>query len=177
MKFVETPLKGAYVIEPSLFADDRGFFTRAFCLETLNEHGINFTPIQANHAGSTQAGTLRGLHYQNSEYAEAKLFRCISGKLFDVIVDLRKNSSSYLQWFGIELTAENKKMIYVPKGFAHGYLTLTSDTEAYYLVDTLYNPQSEHGLRWDDPVLNIDWPSTQHLILSDKDQAWRLLNI
>ena len=177
MKFIETPLKGAYVIEPNLIGDERGFFTRAFCLKTFEEHGISFSPIQSNHAGSALVGTLRGLHYQDGEHAEAKLFRCIQGSLFDVIVDVREESPTYLQWFGTELSAENKKMMFVPKGFAHGYLTLSANAEAYYLVDAFYEPKSEHGLRWDDPSLNIDWPLTQDLVLSDKDQSWSLLNI
>jgi dTDP-4-dehydrorhamnose 3,5-epimerase len=175
MNFIETPIAGAYVIEPKLLGDERGFFTRAFCLDTFKQKGIDFQPLQSNHAASAKRGTLRGLHYQSGEAGEAKLVRCIKGAIFDVLVDTREDSPTYLKWFGCELSAENKHMLFVPKGFAHAYLTLTDDSEVYYLVDQVYTPEAECGMRWNDPKLSIDWPITDGLTISDKDQKWDLL--
>lgn len=175
MKFNPTPIDGVVVIEPTLFGDERGFFTRAFCNKTFSDNGTEFVPVQANHAASQHAGTLRGLHYQTGEHAEDKLMRCIKGTAFDVAVDMRPGSKTYLQWFGCELSAENKHMLLIPKGCAHGYLTLADDTEMYYLSSNDYAPDAEAGIRWDDPKLGIIWPATDQLVLSDKDQQWPLL--
>lgn len=175
MKIKPTPLAGLFEIEPQLRGDARGFFTRAFCLRSLSEQEINFIPVQANHASSSVAGTLRGLHFQKNEHAEDKLMRCIKGAIFDVAVDLRPGSETYLKWFGCELSEANKKMLLVPRGFAHGYLTLTANTEVYYLVTNYYAPRAEGGLKWDDPKIGIDWPLSSKPILSEKDESWPLL--
>ncbi len=175
MKIIKTPLVGVFKIEPTLFGDNRGFFTRAFCQETFHEANIKFIPVQANHAASACKATLRGLHYQRGEFAEDKLMRCIKGAIFDVAVDLREKSASYLHWFGCELTAENKQMLLIPKGCAHGYMTLQDDSEVYYLTTSNYTPESESGLRWDDPKIAIKWPIITNLTISDKDRNWVLL--
>lgn len=171
----ETPLAGAFVIETKPVGDARGFFARAFCQDTFAKAGVNFSPVQANHAASAQRGTLRGLHYQAAPHAEMKLVRCIKGAVFDVMVDMREDSSTYLQWYGAELSAENKRMLLVPEGFAHGYLTLTDDSEMYYMASAYYAPAAELGLRWDDPAIGIDWPIVEGLTLSDKDKQWPLI--
>ena len=175
MKIKPTPLAGLFEIEPELRGDARGFFTRAFCLRSFAEQGMNFTPVQANHASRSVASTLRGLHFQENEHAEDKLMRCIKGAIFDVAVDLRLESETYLKWFGCKLSEDNKKMLLVPRGFAHGYLTLTESTEVYYLVTNYYAPGAEGGLKWDDPKIGIDWPLSGKPILSEKDQSWPLL--
>ncbi len=176
MKFIETPLAGAYVIEAAPVGDDRGFFARAFCQKTFQDNGIEFSPLQANHAGSAERATLRGMHYQTGQDAEDKLFRCVKGSIFDVMVDMRADSPTFRQWYGTELSAENKRMMYIPKGFAHGYMTLEDNTEAFYLVSAYYSPNAEAGLRWDDPIVGIRWPINEGLTLSEKDKLWPLLS-
>ena len=172
MIFKATKLEGAFVVELKKIEDDRGFFARTFCKKEFAEHGIATSMVQANTAFSRRKGTLRGMHYQREPYAEAKLMRCIRGAAFDVIIDLRPNSETYCQWFGIELTAENGCMLYVPEGFAHGYQTLVDDTEMAYLVSQFYTPDAEQGVRWNDPRFNITWPIDTEIELSDKDRSW-----
>jgi dTDP-4-dehydrorhamnose 3,5-epimerase len=172
MKFIETPMQGAFVIELEKRGDDRGFFARAFCEKEFQSAGLPSRFVQVNNSLSAQKGTLRGMHYQLAPMAEAKLVRCIRGALFDVILDLRANSRTFGRSFGAELSAENRKMMCVPKGFAHGFITLADDTEAFYFVDEFYGPQHERGVRWNDPKFNIAWP-IQPVVLSDKDKAWR----
>lgn len=172
MIFVSTTIKDAFVVELEKHGDDRGFFARAFCMKEFSEQGISFQPCQANIGFSQFKGTLRGIHYQTAPHAEAKLVRCTKGAVFDVVVDLRPDSPNYCQWFGIELTPENGRMLFIPKGCAHGYQTLEDNTELYYLVSDFYAPQAEEGLRWDDPKINIEWPITDNLVISDKDQLW-----
>ena len=172
MKFQETKVKGAFVIEPEPFEDDRGYFNRAFCAREFEQAGLLTNIVQANMAGSRDKGTLRGMHYQVSPYEETKIFRCIKGAVFDVVLDVRPDSPSYGEWYGVELTPENRKMLYVPGGCAHGYLTLKDNTEVYYLVSEYYQPDAERGIRWNDPRFNIEWPLTENLTLSDKDKAW-----
>ena len=172
MIFRETKLKGAFVIEPEKHEDERGFFARSWCQKEFKVHGLNPNIVQANIALSLQKGTLRGMHYQIRPYQEAKLVRCIRGAVFDVIIDLRPNSITYCEWLGVELSAESHAMLYVPEGFAHGYLTLENNTEVFYMVSQFYTPDSERGVRWDDPVFNIEWPETSDLVISDKDQHW-----
>lgn len=174
MKFTETPLAGAFVVDLDRRGDERGFFARAFCAREFAEHGIEMTIVQANMSLSADIGTLRGLHFQREPAQEAKFVRTVAGSLYDVIVDNRPDSATYLQAFGVELSAENGRALYVPKGFAHGFLTLQPDTMASYLVDEFYTPGVEGGYRYDDPALGIDWPGPVNVI-SDKDAAWPLI--
>jgi dTDP-4-dehydrorhamnose 3,5-epimerase len=172
MIFTETPLRGAFLVELERRGDARGFFARAFCEREFLAHGLATRFVQMNDSLSAQKGTLRGMHYQLAPKAETKLIRCVSGALFDVILDLRRDSPTFGRSFGAELTAENRRMMYVPKGFAHGLLTLTDDVEAIYLVDEFYAPEQERGVRWDDPRFAIAWPSAP-VVISDKDRAHR----
>ena len=169
MKFARTPLEGAYTIELEKRGDDRGFFARVFCKKEFEAQGLNNDIAQINNSLSKDKGTLRGMHYQLSPKSEDKIVRCIQGKLYDVIVDLRPNSKTFKQWFGVELTAENRKMIFVPKGFAHGFLTLEENTEAFYLATEFYSPEHERGVRYNDPAFGIKWPM-EPIVISDKDK-------
>lgn len=171
MKFHPTPLKGAYTIEPEKRGDDRGFFARVFCENEFAQAGLKPKIIQVNNSLSAKKGTLRGLHYQLAPKAEVKIVRCVRGALWDAIVDLRPDSPTFAKWFGAELTAENRLMMYVPKGFAHAILTLSDDAEAFYMVDEFYGPEQERGLRWNDPKFNIAWPIEPSEI-SPKDAKW-----
>jgi len=171
MLFIETPLPGAFTIDIEPFQDDRGLFARTFCTHEFEAHGLATKFVQSNLSVNANCGTLRGMHYQSEPQAEAKLIRCTQGRLFDVIVDLRPNSSTYRQWVGVELTSENRRALYVPEGFAHGFITLTDNTEAHYLVSQFYTPESETGVRWDDPAIGIEWPSSPTAI-SEKDASW-----
>lgn len=169
MIFNETPLKGAYVIELEKLGDDRGFFARFFCQKEFDEYNLEKNIVQINNSSSKDIGTLRGIHYQLVPKAETKMVRCIKGKLFDAIVDLREESPTFLKWFGVELSAENRKMLYVPKGFGHSFITLEENTEAFYLTTEFYAPEYERGLRWNDPKIGIEWP-IEPKIISEKDQ-------
>ena len=171
MKFMETPLKGAFVIEIEPRGDERGFFARAFCQRELTAAGLNPKIVQINNSLSRHAGTLRGIHYQLAPKAEDKIVRCIRGALYDAIIDLRPDSPTFLQHYGVELTAENRKALYVPKGFGHAFLTLVDDTETLYMVTEYYAPDRERGLRFNDPKLGIPWPIPP-TVVSDKDRAW-----
>jgi dTDP-4-dehydrorhamnose 3,5-epimerase len=182
MIFTETPIPGAYLIDLEKRGDDRGFFARGFCEREFAGHQLANRFVQVNNSLSAERGTLRGLHYQLSPKAETKLVRCIRGALYDLILDLRPGSATFGQSFGAELTAENRRMMYVPKGFAHGFITLTDDTEAFYFVDEFYAPELERGVRWNDPRFQIQWPIAP-VVLSDKDAhqrdfdpAWHLLS-
>lgn len=172
MIFYETLLAGAYSIKIELREDSRGFFARSFCHQEFAYHGINFDVAQANIGYSKSKGTLRGLHYQLPPYSEAKLIRCVRGAIYDVILDLRPESVTFRQWQGINLKAGEHRMVYVPEGFSHGYLTLSEDTEILYLASQAYNAAAERGIRWDDPAFDIQWPETEKLTISGKDQAW-----
>ena len=158
MIFHETPLQGVFLIEPEKRGDERGFFARVFCEDEFAAHGLETRFVQANNSLTAKKGTLRGMHYQLPPAAEVKLVRCIRGGLHDLIVDLRPDSPSFGKWFGADLTAENRMMMYVPRGFAHGFVTLTEDAEALYLVSAPYAPQQERGLRFDDPWFAAEWP-------------------
>ena len=175
MIFDPTPLDGAYVIQPERRGDERGFFTRTYCVNEFAELGLNTTLCQANAAYTAARGTTRGMHYQIEPHSEVKLLRCTRGRVFDAIVDMRENSKTYLQWFGVELNAENGTQLYVPEGFANGYQVLEDDSEISYLVSQFYEPSAERGLRWDDPRIGIEWPLTADVEISDKDAAWELL--
>lgn len=169
MIFTETPLAGAYLLDVERRTDERGFFARAWCEEEFAAHGIVAPPLQANLSSNPTRGTLRGLHYQLPPHAESKLVRCTRGALYDVIVDLREESPTYRQWFGVELTAASFRMLFVPERFAHGFLTLADDTDILYQVSAKYTPGAERGLRWNDPAIGIHWPLPPTLI-SEKDQ-------
>jgi len=171
MIFSETKLEGAYIIDLERLKDERGFFARAWCRKEFENHGLTPRLAQANVSRSTKQGTLRGMHYQIAPYQEAKLLRCTNGAVYDVIIDLRPGSPTHMQWVGVELTAENYKMFYVPEGFAHGFVTLQNDTEVTYLVSQFYTPGSEKGIRWNDPIFGIDWP-IEVQVISDKDKSW-----
>jgi dTDP-4-dehydrorhamnose 3,5-epimerase len=172
MIFTETPIPGAYVIELEKRGDDRGFFARAFCEKEFSAHGLTPRFVQVNNSLSAVKGTLRGMHYQMTPKAETKMVRCIRGALLDVILDVRKGSPTFGKSFAAELTAENRRMMYVPKGFAHGFITLEEDTEAFYFADEFYAPEHERGIRWNDPRFNIEWPM-QPVVVSDKDKNHR----
>ena len=172
MIFTETPLPGAYLIDLEKRGDDRGFFARAFCEREFAQHGLVDRFVHANTSLSAREGTLRGMHYQLAPQAETKMVRCIRGALYDVILDLRKGSPTFGKSFGAELTAENRRMMYVPRGFAHGFLTLAANTEAFYMVSAFYAPEWERGVRWNDPRFAIHWPAVP-AVISDKDARQR----
>ncbi|WP_171123186.1 MULTISPECIES: dTDP-4-dehydrorhamnose 3,5-epimerase [unclassified Ruegeria] len=175
MIFTETPLQGAFVVDLQEISDDRGFFARAFCAEEFEQHGLKPAVAQVNLSYNEKKGTIRGLHYQNAPAAEAKFMRCISGAIYDVIVDLRPESPTYHQHFGIELSAQNRRALYVPEMFAHGYLALTDGAQAFYSASEFYTPGVEGGIRYDDPSLGIQWP-IKVSIVSEKDASWPLLD-
>ena len=175
MRFTETPLRGAFVIDLEPRVDGRGFFSRTFDVHEFEEHGLKSFVAQANLSYNHRAGTMRGMHYQVPPAAETKLVRCTRGAVYDVIVDLREDSETHLQHFGVELTEENRTALYVPEMFAHGYLTMTPDAEIVYQVGEFYTPGQERGMRYDDPALGIEWPVPIEVI-SDKDAAWPLLD-
>lgn len=172
MQFTKTTLEGAYIIEPQKFEDERGMFARTWCRKEFEAHGLVTNMVQSNISLSKNKGTLRGLHYQSAPYAEAKLMRCTKGAIYDVCIDLRQDSETYKQWFGVELTEKNYRMLYVPEGFAHGYEILEDNTEVFYLVSEFYHPEAEKGVRWNDPCFQIDWPIKTDIIISDKDKCW-----
>ncbi|GHF06633.1 dTDP-4-dehydrorhamnose 3,5-epimerase [Aliiroseovarius zhejiangensis] len=175
MKFQETPLKGAFVVDLEEISDDRGHFARAFCADKFKTHGLKPEIAQINLSFNEKKGTIRGLHYQTPPAAEAKFLRCITGAIYDVIVDLRPDSPTFREHFGIELSATNRTAIYVPEMFAHGYLALTDGAQAYYSASEFYTPGVEGGLRYDDPALAIDWPIPVEVV-SEKDASWPLIS-
>jgi dTDP-4-dehydrorhamnose 3,5-epimerase len=171
MIFTETKLPGAYLLALEKREDERGFFARTWCQQEFADHGLVTCMVQGNVSYNRQAGTLRGLHYQMAPYGEVKVVRCTRGALYDVIVDLRVASPTYKEWLGVELTADNYQMLYVPAGCAHGFITLAPDTEATYQVSQFYTPGAEGGLRYDDPAFVIEWPAPVQVI-SAKDKSW-----
>lgn len=175
MKFAETKLAGAYIIEPEPHEDTRGFFARTFCAREFGEKGLATNFVQCSVSMTRQRGTVRGLHYQIAPVTEAKLVRCTAGVLYDVIVDLRPNSKTYLQHVGVELTARNRFALYVPEMFAHGFQTLEGDTEVFYQISQFFAPDLARGLRFDDPKLGINWPLPV-ANLSERDRNWALLS-
>lgn len=175
MKFEPTPLVGAYLIKLEMRGDERGFFARAFCQNEFAAAGLETRIAQINNSSNVRAGTLRGMHYQLPPKAEVKMVRCIRGSLWDCIVDMRPDSPTYRKWFGTELSAENRHMLYVPRGFAHGFITLTDDTEPLYLASEFYAPESERGVRWNDPAIGIEWPR-EPVEISAKDANWPLFD-
>ncbi len=173
MKFIETQLQGAFLIDLEPRSDARGFFSRTFCTQEFAAHGLNPAMVQCNLSFNQKQGTVRGMHYQASPALEAKLFRCIQGANYHVLIDMRPESSTYLQHFGVELTAQNRRALYVPEMFAHGYQALTDGSEALYQVSAFYAPECERGLRYDDPAFGIEWPLPVSEI-SPKDLSWAL---
>lgn len=171
MIFIQTKLEGAFIIEPERLGDERGFFARAWDQQEFEAHGLNPQLVQANISFNKQKGTLRGMHYQAAPHEEAKLVRCTKGAIYDVIVDLRPHSPGFKQWLGVELTEDNRRMLYIPEGFAHGYLTLEEDTEIFYQVSQFYAPESARGVRWDDPAFGISWPAGVRVVL-ERDQQY-----
>lgn len=176
MRFVLTHLAGAYLIEPEPISDERGFFARTYCRNEFAEMGLNPNLVQCNISYNKMSGTLRGMHFQKAPYAEAKLVRCTQGGIYDVIVDLRNDSETFRQWFGVELTAENKNALYIPEGFAHGFITLKDDTEVLYQMSEFFHAECSSGVRWNDPAFMITWPRSISVI-SERDQNYPILDI
>lgn len=176
MIFTETSLKGAFLIEIKKLEDDRGFFGRSWCRREFEEHGLNADICQMNTSLTLKKGTIRGIHYQVDPYQETKFIRCTRGRVYDVIVDLRVDSPTFLQWIGHELSADNYKMVYVPENFAHGLLSLEDNSEVYYPVTQFYTPGAERGIRWNDPALDIKWPINVEIV-SEKDSNHPDFNI
>jgi dTDP-4-dehydrorhamnose 3,5-epimerase len=158
MIFIETKLKGAFVIEPERLEDKRGFFCRAWCKREFEAHGLNPNLVQCNISFNKKRGTLRGMHHQVPPHEEAKLVRCTMGAIYDVIIDLRPNSPTFKEWFSLELTDRNRKMIYIPEGVSHGFMTLDDNTEVFYQMSEFYAPECARGVRWNDPAFDIVWP-------------------
>jgi len=172
MNFIETKLDGAYVIDLEPIKDERGFFARAWCKREFEEQGLVTNFVQANISFNEKAGTLRGMHYQIAPHEEIKLIRCTRGAIYDVIIDLRPGSKTFKKWISVELSAENYRMVYIPKGFAHGFQTLCDASEMYYLHSEYYAPNASAGVRWDDPEFGIDWPEIEQRVISNKDTNW-----
>jgi dTDP-4-dehydrorhamnose 3,5-epimerase len=170
--FEQTRLEGAYLIDLERREDERGFFARTWCADEFADHGLVNRLVQANVSWNARQGTLRGMHFQHPPHAETKLVRCTRGAIFDVIVDLRPDSETYKEWLGVELTDENRRALFVPEGFAHGYQSLVPDSEITYQVSAAYAPQAEGGVRWDDPAFGIEWPDAGNALLSGKDRSW-----
>lgn len=175
MIFNETPLKGSYIIELNPYKDERGWFARTYCKKEFEAIGHDKEWVQLNHSFTKQKGAIRGMHYQLPPFSEIKMVRCIAGAVYDVIVDLRKGSETFLKWFGIELSAENKTMIYIPEGFAHGFQALTNDCELIYHHSQFYMPGVEGGIRYNDAKINIEWPLMATTI-SERDEKHPLLD-
>lgn len=171
MIFQETKLAGAYIIELEKLSDERGYFARTWCQREFSEHGLDPELAQCNVSFNQHKGTLRGMHYQLPPFAETKLVRCTRGAIYDVIIDLRPHSSTFLQWVGTELTEDNGRMFYVPKGFAHGFVTLTERAEILYQMSEFYAPTHARGLHWNDPLFHIDWPGPVQVISAKDQQA------
>ncbi len=176
MKVIQTELDGVYVIEPEVFGDHRGWFMETYSQIKLKDQGIDVTFVQDNHSFSAQKGTLRGLHFQNPPMAQTKLVRCTRGSILDVAVDIRKGSPNYKKWVAARLSAENKKQMFIPKGFAHAFLTLTEDVEVQYKVDEFYSKECDRGIRYDDPSIGVDWGDVRP-VLSEKDKNAPLLDL
>ena len=172
MIFTPTELDGAYLVDLELRSDERGFFARAWDRVEFAEHGLSTELAQCNLSFNDRKGTLRGMHFQVDPHAEVKLVRCTRGAIYDVIVDLRPDSPTWKRWLGVELTADNRRALYVPEGFAHGYQTLVDETETYYHVSAFYAPGAEGGVRWNDPAFGIEWPDPEPSVMSDKDRSW-----
>lgn len=168
MDLLKTKLEGVYILIPKVFGDHRGFFMESWSRRTVEEAGLFYDFVQDNHSLSTVKGTLRGIHFQKGDKAQAKLVRCVRGAVLDVAVDLRHDSPTYKQWIGVELSEENKKQLLIPRGFGHGFVTLTDHVEFLYKADNYYAPEADGGIRWNDPDIGVDW-GVNHPVLSEKD--------
>lgn len=168
MKKIETSLPGVFIIEPDVYTDERGWFCESYNKEKIQELGIEINFIQDNHSYSAKKGTLRGIHFQLGKMSQTKLVRCTKGAVYDVAIDLRRESINFAKWVGVELSEQNKKQLFIPKGFGHAFLTLTDDCEFMYKVDNYYSKENDRSLLWNDKDINIDWPIKEPL-LSDKD--------
>lgn len=170
MKFTKTAIEGVVIVEPDVFGDHRGFFMESWSQRVFEEAGLHYQFVQDNHSRSTVKGTLRGIHFQRGDKSQAKLVRCVKGAVMDVAVDLRPESPTYKQWVAVELSAENKKQLLIPRRFGHGFVTLTDDVEFLYKADNYYAPEADGGIRWNDPTLGVDW-GVEHPVLSAKDET------
>lgn len=171
MIFTPLRLHGAFEIAPEPIADERGFFSRTFCTNEFAAHGLETALVQCNISYNRRKGTLRGMHYQKKPHEEAKLVRCTMGAIYDVIIDLRPESQTYKQWVGIELSAQNRKALYIPHGLAHGFLTIADDSEVFYQMSEFFHPECSAGVRWDDPAFAIQWP-VDVLVISERDMNY-----
>uniref|UniRef100_A0A7V4CNF0 dTDP-4-dehydrorhamnose 3,5-epimerase n=1 Tax=Fervidobacterium pennivorans TaxID=93466 RepID=A0A7V4CNF0_FERPE len=169
MRVIETELPGVLLIEPDVYRDERGWFIESYSYKAFKQFGIDIVFVQDNHSYSKKRWTLRGIHFQNNPMAQSKLVRCTRGKILDVVVDLRKGSPTYKKWIMVELSEDNKRMLFIPKGFGHAFLTLTDDVEVQYKVDEYYSKEYDRSIRWNDPEISIDWP-VKDPILSEKDR-------
>ena len=172
MKFTETKLPGVFLIDPQRFEDERGFLAPSFSSKEFAARGMESVFIESIISFNKKRGTLRGMHYQAAPFGQAKLVRCTRGSVFDVAVDLRPDSSTFKQWIGVELSAENRRMIYLPPECGHGYQTLVDDAEAFYMTSGVYAPESAGGFRWNDPAFGIEWPDTRNLIVNERDRGY-----
>jgi dTDP-4-dehydrorhamnose 3,5-epimerase len=172
MIFTEMKLAGAWTIDLEPIEDERGFFARQWCEREFAEHGLTTSVAQTSVAFNRASGTVRGLHWQIAPHAEVKLIRCVQGAIYDVIVDLRSDSDTFGNWLAVELTQENRRTLYVPEGFAHGYQTLADATEVWYQMSAPYTPDAARGFRWNDPCFRIDWPTVPPRVVSERDHAW-----
>lgn len=168
MKFIKTEIEGVVIVEPAVFGDHRGFFMESWSKRAMEEAGLHYDFVQDNHSSSTVKGTLRGIHFQKGEKAQAKLVRCVRGAVLDVAVDLRPGSPTYKKWVAVELSEENKRQLLIPRGFGHGFVTLTDEVEFLYKADNYYAPEAEGGIRWNDPEIGVQW-GVENPILSQKD--------
>ncbi len=172
MIYHQTSLNDAYILELEQIVDERGFFARSWCKEELESQGLDGDLVQCSLSFNSKKDTLRGMHFQIPPHEETKLVRCTNGAIFDVIIDLRVQSSTYMRWMGVELSSENRKMLYIPKGFAHGYQTLAHESEVFYFISEAYHPEAARGVHWNDPAFQIDWPKAEHRVISSKDSSW-----
>ena len=168
MDFIKTEIEGVWIVEPKVFGDHRGFFMESWSKRSFEEAGLFYDFVQDNHSSSSVKGTLRGIHFQRGDKAQAKLVRCVKGAVLDVAVDLRPSSPTYKKWVAVELSAENKRQLLIPRGFGHGFVTLTDDVEFLYKADNFYAPEADGGIRWNDPEISVDW-GVENPILSKKD--------
>lgn len=171
MIFTETKLKGTFIIQPERLKDERGFFARTWCKREFAAHGLNPNLVQCNISFNKKRGTLRGMHHQVAPHEEAKLVWCTMGAIYDVVIDLRPNFTTFKNWISVELTAENRKMIYIPEGFSHGFMTLEDNTEVFYQMSEFYAPECARGVRWNDPAFDIVWPE-EVTVISEKDKQY-----
>lgn len=171
MKFLETKLPGVFEVQIEPTADERGFFARSWCQKEFRDHGLNSELVQCSVSLNPRKGTLRGMHYQGAPFAEAKLVRCTAGAIYDVVLDLREESPTFKQWFAAVLSAENRHSLYTPEGCAHGFLTMSDDSEVLYQMSEFYHPEAGRGVRWNDPAFQIAWPGKVEVI-SERDQAY-----